>query len=314
MVSGKHRQTYYAVRDRNTVMGDIVVAGSSVPGLAREISEDFRCKFAAARVHKFPDGELHIQVTENVYGKRVIYIQSMSPCPDDKLVELLITVDLLNELGADNVTLVAPYLGYTRQDARMKPGEAVNARTLFKLLDAVRINELVSVDIHLHRLSSKELAKLTDITIKEVSAIPQLAQHVGNMLDNPLMIAPDSEAGRFAKVAAKVLGSDYDVMQKRRLSPTKVQILPKKLHVEGGDVVIVDDIVSTGDTMVETAKALKQQGARRIIAAFTHPVLSDESVAQKMFDAGISKIISTNTIPSKYGVVSVADLIVAQLE
>lgn len=295
-------------------MSDIVIAGSSVPGLAKEISEELCCQFAAARVHKFPDGELHIQVMENVSGKRVIYVQSMSPRPDDKLVELLITIDLLNELGANSVTLVAPYLGYTRQDARMMPGEAVNARTLFKLLDAVGINELVSVDIHLHRLSSKELTKLTGATIKEVSAIPKLAQHIGNMLDNPIMIAPDSEAGRFARVAAKTLGSDCDVMQKRRLSPTKVQILPKKLHVKGRDVVIVDDIVSTGDTMIETAKMLKQQGAKTIVAAFTHPVLSDEGVAQKMFDAGISEIISTNTIPSKYSVVSVADLIAAQLE
>jgi len=296
------------------VMSDIVIAGSSVPGLAKEISEKLCCQFADARVDKFPDGELHIQVTENVSGRRVIYVQSMSPCPDDKLVELLITVDLLNEVGASGVILVAPYLGYTRQDARMMPGEAVNVRTLFKLLDAVGIDELVSVDIHLHRLPSKELGKLTGATIKEVSAIPKLAQHVSNMLNNPLVIAPDAESERFAKVAAKALGCDYDVMQKRRLSPTKVQILPKKLHAEGRDVVIVDDIVSTGGTMVQVARALKMQGAQKVIAAFTHPVLSDEGVAQKMFDAGISEIISTNTIPSKYGVVSVADLVALQIK
>lgn len=287
----------------------IIISGSSVPKMAREISRLMNCDFDVAKLIRFPDGELQVQVDS--IDKNVIYVQTMAPRPNELLMEMLLTIDLLKDLGAKKVTACVPYLGYTRSDFRSTSGNSINIHTLFTLLESIGVDELVSVDIHTHRLSRRDMAKLTPIKLREATAIPVLARSA--KLEKPVVIAPDIEARRWASAAAKALGTDYDVMEKKRISPTEVRIKPKELDVKGRDVLIVDDMVSTGNTVIKLAKSLKKQGAKRIHAAFTHAVLSTSDVVLNMYYAGIKELISTNTIPNEFAVVDVSGLIAKKL-
>ncbi len=281
-----------------------VLAGSSVPGLAQEIAHKIKAEYIAVETRHFPDGELHINITQSHLPKKVIYVQTMSPSPNDKLIEALLTFDLLKDLGCREIVAVLPYLGYTRQDHRKAPGEAVNVKTVMNLLADAGVNEIVSADIHLHRLDLSELKQLADIEIKEVSAIKMLAEN--STLKNPLVIAPDVEALRWAEAAAKALKTDYAAMEKKRITPSEVQISFGGLNVEGRNVILADDIVSTGGTMVEAAQILKKRGSLDIGAIFTHAVFSSTVCPGNLFNAGIKELVSTNTIRNEFARVSVA--------
>lgn len=290
-------------------MGRIVIAGSSVPKLAREISKILNCDFDVAKLIRFPDGELQVQVDS--VDKNVIYVQTMAPRPNDMLMEMLLTIDLLRDLGAKHITAAVPYLGYTRSDYRLTTGNSINIHTLFTLLESVGVKRLISVDIHTHRLSLKDMAKLTSIKLKEATAFPMLAKSA--KLEKPLVLAPDVEARKWARAAANAIDADYDVIEKKRISPTEVEIKLKDVDVKNKDVLIVDDIVSTGNTVIKLAKSLKKQGAKKIHAAFTHAVLSTSDVVLNIYHAGINELISTNTIPNEFAVVDVSNLIAEKL-
>lgn len=288
-----------------------VVAGSSVPGLAMDIAQELNADFIGVATSRFPDGELHIQIDDPDIPRRVYYVQTMTPLPNERLTELLLTCDLLSELGCREIVAVIPYLGYTRQDYRKVPGEAISVGTLFRLLEGVSVREIVSVDIHLHRLSVDALKEMTDIEIKEVSAIPLLAKKCP--VEEPLVVAPDTEAMRWAKSAAETLKTEYAAMEKSRITPSKVKVSFGKLDISGRNVLIVDDIVSTGGTMIETAKLLKSKGAGKVCTAFTHAVFSSVDCIANMFNAGITSLISTNTIQNEFSVVNVAESLASAL-
>ena len=234
-------------------------------------------------VERFPDGETHV-VSPTVKGT-VIYVQTMHPYPNEMLVEMEFTVDLLKELGAGRIIAVVPYLAYTRQDTCHVKGEAVAVKTMLRLLEGAGVNDIVSVDIHLHRLSLKEMSGLTSVRLHEVSAVDALAKEAGRFLKKPVVVGPDSESERWAKRAAELLDSHYDVLEKHRISPKEIEIRPKTLDVRGRDVLIIDDIVSTGDTIMKVIESLRAKGANKIAAAFTHGVLSGEDAAAGLYRA-----------------------------
>lgn len=295
-------------------MYDMVVAGSSAPGLAKDISEQLGVQYSTAQVRRFPDGELHVELEDPVKDQEVIYVLRVSPHPNERLIEYMITTNLMNGLGAKRVTAVLPYLGYTRQDTQSHPREAVTVLTLMQILNQSGIDQLVSVDIHLHRLGLEDLQNLADFEVTEVTAIPEVAGVAAEGLDHPLILAPDVEATRWARDAAESLDTEYDVTEKHRVTPTEVEIKPKELDARGRDILIVDDIVSTGGTVVELANALSRQGAGEIHAAFTHPVFSTSDSISNIFDAGITELVSTNTIPSEFSVVNVTPIIAEALK
>jgi ribose-phosphate pyrophosphokinase len=178
-------------------------------------------------------------------------------------------------------------------------------------VEGVGIGGIVSVDIHLHRLGLDELKELTKIRINEVSAMHHLARKC--TLEDVVVIAPDSEAGRWAKTAAEALKTDFGVMKKHRITPTKVEVSFGEIDVSGRNILIVDDIVSTGGTMIETAKLLKTRGAGEISAAFTHPVFSSTECVANLFNAGITELISTNTVQNEFATINVAGLLASAL-
>lgn len=280
--------------------------------MALSIAQALGAKALFPVVEKFPDGETHV-VAPAVKGTAV-YVQTMHPYPNEMLTEMEFTADLLKELGAERIIAVVPYLAYTRQDTRHEDGEGIAVKSMLRMLEKAGINDIVSVDIHLHRLGLQELSGMTSIKLHEVSAVDALAKESGRFLRKPVVVGPDSESERWAKRAAELLGSHYDVLEKNRLSPTEIEIRPKTLDVRGQDVLIIDDIVSTGDTIKKVIESMKAKGANKIAAAFTHGVLSGEDAAAGLYRAGATYLISTNTINNEFSRVDVGPVIAQKLK
>lgn len=293
-------------------MVDIILGGSSAQVLAIKIGRLLKASVLLPEIKRFPDGEKYVRITGDVNGKTVAVIQSFYHQPDEFLIEYFLMVDTLKDLGAKRVLGVVPYFAYARQDERFKPGEAVSFKIVTKLIEEVGTDEIYTVDTHLHRV--EQLSEIFRIPAHNLTAVPLLAQYIKKNfeLTNPIVIGPDEEAEQWAKVAAKELEAEYDVLEKERLGPSEVRIKTRELDVKNRDVVIVDDIISTGGTMVEAIKMLREHGAKNIIAACTHPILVQNALT-KIYQAGALAVIGTDTVPSSISFVSVAPVIAEAL-
>ena len=293
-------------------MVDIILGGSSAQVLAIKIGRLLKAPVLLPEIKRFPDGEKYVRITGDVNGKTVAVIQSFYHQPDEFLIEYFLMVDTLKDLGAKRVLGVVPYFAYARQDERFKPGEAVSFKIVTKLIEEVGTDEIYTVDTHLHRV--EQLSEIFRIPAHNLTAVPLLAQYIKKNfeLTNPIVIGPDEEAEQWAKVAAKELEAEYDVLEKERLGPSEVRIKTRELDVKNRDVVIVDDIISTGGTMVEAIKMLKEHGAKNIIAACTHPILVQNALT-KIYQAGALAVIGTDTVPSSISFVSVAPVMAEAL-
>ena len=293
-------------------MVDIILGGSSAQVLAIKIGRLLKAPVLLPEIKRFPDGEKYVRITEDVNDKTVAVIQSFYHQPDEFLIEYFLMVNTLKDLDAKRVLGVVPYFAYARQDERFKPGEAISFRIVTKLIEEVGTDEIYTVDTHLHRV--EQLSEIFRIPAHNLTAVPLLAQYVKKNfeLTNPIVIGPDEEAEQWAKVAAKELEAEYDVLEKERLGPSEVRIKTRELDVKNRDIVIVDDIISTGGTMVEAIKMLKEHGAKNIIAACTHPILVQNALT-KIYQAGALAVIGTDTVPSSISFVSVAPVIAEAL-
>jgi len=293
-------------------MVDIILGGSSAQVLVIKVGRLLKASVLLPEIKRFPDGEKYVRITGNVNGKTVAVIQSFYHQPDEFLIEYFLMVDTLKDLGAKRVLGVVPYFAYARQDERFKPGEAVSFKIVTKLIEEVGTDEIYTVDTHLHRV--EQLSEIFRIPAHNLTAVPLLAQYIKKNfeLTNPIVIGPDEEAEQWAKVAAKELEAEYDVLEKERLGPSEVRIKTRELDVKNRDIVIVDDIISTGGTMVEAIKMLKEHGAKNIIAACTHPILVQNALT-KIYQAGALAVIGTDTVPSSISFVSVAPVMAEAL-
>jgi ribose-phosphate pyrophosphokinase len=290
-----------------------IIGGSSSDALAAKVARELGTESAKLDIRKFPDGEKYLRVLEDVKGEEVIVIQSINRTPDEFLVEYLLLVDALKDLGARRIVSFIPYFAYARQDERFNPGEALSFKTVSKLIEQVGTDEIYTIDMHQHRVLKS--SEVFGIPSHNLSAMPLLADYVekkGN-LQKPLVIGPDAEAEQWAKLAAERLHTDYDVFEKKRLSSENVQIRPRKANAKDRDVLIVDDIISTGGTIVEALKILFSQGAKKIDVACTHPLLMGGAL-EKIYATGAKNVIGTDTVPSPISLVSVAPLIVEQIK
>jgi len=293
-------------------MVDIILGGSSAQVLAIKIGRLLKVPILLPEIKRFPDGEKYVRITEDVNGKTVVVIQSFYHKPDEFLIEYFLMVNTLKDLGAKRVLGVVPYFAYARQDERFKPGEAVSFRIVTKLIEEVGTDEIYTVDTHLHRV--EQLSEIFHIPAHNLTAVSLLAQYIKKNfeLNNPIVIGPDEEAEQWAKVAAKELEAEYDVLEKERLGPSEVRIKTRELDVKNKDIVIVDDIISTGGTMVEAIKMLRAYGAKKIIAACTHPILVQNALT-KIYQAGALAVIGTDAVPSSVSFVSIAPVIAEAL-
>lgn len=282
----------------------IVIAGSASPKLSARVAKQFKCRLIRPDLWRFPDGEFYVRIGAELKGEHAVVVQS-THCPqNDNLVELCFLLDAAKDIGAGRVTAVVPYLSYARQDKRFKPGEAISLRTVSKLISNTGADEFITVDIH-----EEEATRNFSIPAYNLTAMPLLGRYLNGLkLKDPVILGADQGAAERAKRVAVELGVEHDHLEKRRVTPEKVLTRPKRLDIAKRDVVIVDDIISTGGTIVEAAKILRRQGARSIYAACTHPVLAGKAV-RRLKGAGVKRVIATDAIEHKVSAVSVAPLI-----
>lgn len=286
----------------------LVVGGSASEDLSKKASEELGCDFVPVERKRFPDGEIYVRLTEEVEGEEAVVIQSTCHPPNQNYMELFLLLDAVRDLGAEKVTTVIPYLAYARQDERFEPGEAVSLETVAKLIQCAGAEEVCLIDLHAHRIGSAP--EVFDVPARNLTASPLLAKYFDDKysLKDPVVMGPDGEAQQWAEKAGNAIGTDWDYMIKERLGDEEVEITPRELDVEGRDVMIVDDIISTGGTMTEAIGILKDHGAEGIYAACTHPVLSGNAL-QNMKEAGAKDVVATDTIGSEISKVSVAPVV-----
>ncbi|MDG6997467.1 MAG: ribose-phosphate pyrophosphokinase, partial [Nitrososphaerota archaeon] len=278
--------------------------------IAANLSAKLGAKLVTIESTDFPDGESKIRIVDDVRNKSVIVVQSTYPPVDKHFMQILLLSHKLSEEGAD-VHAVVPYLGYARQDKEFLKGEIVSLGVIAHLLRSVGVKRLVTVDIH-----SMQGLGLFSFPVYSTSAIPLLAEYVSNNfeLHNPIAISPDFGSSTRVEAFAAVLKCDHISFKKTRDRVTgEVKTEEVKLDLRGRDAVIIDDMISTGGSVVKAAQLLKKNGARKVIATCTHAVLIG-GAADKLKAAEVDEIVSTNTIPTKYSKVDVSPLISSYFE
>jgi len=282
-----------------------VIAGKSSEDVARKLSRKIKANFVKSQVRVFDDGESKITLSGKISKRKSIVVQSIYPPVDTNLIQALSLISKAKETSSE-VIAVIPYMGYARQDREFLPGEIVTMKVLGKLFKGAGASKIIAVDIH-----SMIGFKHFSIKTKNVSAIPELVRYVKKLsLKNPLVVSPDQGGKERAKEFAKELGSEYIALEKKRDRKTgKVQIKTKNLdEVANRDLILVDDMISTGGSIVKATQFLKKQKCKKVYVACTHALLMNDA-ERKIKKAGVTKIISANTIPGKTSIVDISDTI-----
>ncbi|HEY8109799.1 MAG TPA: ribose-phosphate diphosphokinase [Candidatus Nitrosotenuis sp.] len=282
-----------------------VIGGKASEDLAQKLAKKLKASFISSDLRIFPDGESKITVNAKPKKGKIIIVNSTYPPVDSNLIQTLSLISKARQFSSDIVSVI-PYLGYARQDREFLPGEVVTLSVIAKLLKAAGASKVIVVDIH-----SKMGLKHFDIPVKNVSAVQELVNHFKKLkLKDPLVVSPDLGGATRAEEFAKLYGTDFIALKKQRDRKTgKVEIMTLNLDgVKGRDLVLVDDMISTGGSIVKATAFLRKQKCRRVYVACTHALLIDNA-EKKIRKAGISGIISTNTIPGNTSVVDVSGII-----
>jgi len=282
-----------------------VISGKSSEELAKKLSKKLKANLVRSEVRIFPDGESKITLKGNLSKRKSIVVQSIYPPVDTNLVQALSLISKAKETSSE-VIAVIPYMGYARQDREFLPGEIITMKVLAKLFKGVGASKIIAVDIH-------SVIGLKHFTIKSknVTAIPDLVNYFKKLsLKNALVVSPDQGGKNRAKEFAKEFESKYIVLEKKRDKKTgKVQIKTKNSDtVVGRDLILVDDMISTGGSIIKATQFLKKQKCKRVYVACTHALLMNDA-EKKIRKAGVTSIVSTNTIPGKTSVVDVSNTI-----
>lgn len=286
-----------------------LIAGPSSINFARSMARQMECEMVDVEFKEFPDGENYFRIVSDVRGKNVLIVQSLYPPVDHHLIQLLFLSKKVTELGGF-VYAICPYLGYSRQHREYLSGEVVSLKVVGHLMASAGVRRLLTVDIH-----NVEGLGLFTFPAFSVSAIPVIAEYVqrNEDLSDAIIVSPDFGSSTRVENFSKLVNRPYHVFEKERDKVTgEVKVKSLQLDLEGKDAYIVDDIISSGGTVVKAARALKSFGVKRIVAVCVHPVLAAGAV-EKMFEAGVNKIIASNTIENKYGIVDVSSAIVNYL-
>lgn len=290
--------------------GDTIVLGfEDYEQPARRLAHCAGLAYAGIDIHAFPDGESRVRLPERL-PPHVVLCRSLDHA-NSKLIELELAAATALELGAERLTLVAPYLCYMRQDRAFHPGEAVSQRIVGRLL-ARHLDGLITVDPHLHRTHRLETAVPVRRAIA-LSAAPVIAAWLARRGDAPLLIGPDAESEQWVRAIAAPSNLEYGVAAKRRLGDRNVQVELPGLKYDSRSVVLVDDVASTGETLAEAARQLIESGARAVSALVTHALFAGDALA-RLRHAGIAGIYSTDSIPHASNTLHLAQMLAAAIE
>jgi ribose-phosphate pyrophosphokinase len=291
-----------------------IFTGNSNPALAREVSENLHVRLGEAEVGRFPDGEVMVEVRENVRGGDVFVIQSTCTPPNENLMELLLLMDALRRASAKRITAVIPYFGYGRQDRKVAPRVPISAKLVADLVTTAGASRVLTVDLH-----AGQIQGFFNIPVDNLYAMPVLIGYLRKRLDNKkvVVISPDAGGVERARAFARRLNAGLAIIDKRRVRASEVAEMRLVGEVKDAVGVLVDDMIDTAGTITEAAKVVSNAGAIEVIAVATHPILSDPA-CDRLNKSIISEIIVTNSIPlrakaqaelSKLKVLSVAPFV-----
>jgi len=281
-----------------------VVGGNASKDLAKRIARRLKAKYVDVDTRTFPDGESKITFRHNLKKSVVLIVQSTYPPVDTNLLQILSIISEVKKISS-KIYAIMPYMGYARQDRQFLNGEIATMSVVAKMLQAAGAKKAIVVDIH-----SKTALRHFKIPTENVSAIPELAKYLKKLkLKNPIVVSPDTGGSLRAKKFADILKSDFITLKKSRNRKTgKVNIQSTKADVKGKDLIIVDDIVSTGGSVVKATQFLKKQKCKRVFVVCTHGLLVGDA-EKNIKKAGVTQIISTNTIPRSISKVDVSGVI-----
>ena len=269
-----------------------VLSGTSNIKLGRDITKRLNLKLVNTSIKRFADGEIYVEINENIRGNTIFVVQSSSNPANDNLMELLICIDALRRSSAKNITAVVPYFGYARQDRKVVPRTAISAKLVSNLITNAGANRILTLDLH-----AGQIQGFFDIPVDNLFATPIFARHIKKNIsrNNLVCVSPDVGGVERARALGRRINASIAIVDKRRPAPGKSEVMNIVGHVKGKTCVIVDDIIDSGGTIVNAARALKIKGAKEIYVYITHAVLSGNAV-EKIKKSQIKKLITTDSI------------------
>ena len=269
-----------------------ILTGNSNKHLSQKISKFLKNRLVNSNIRKFADGEIYIEINENIRGHSIFLIQSVSSPANDNLMELLLSIDALKRSSAKNITAVIPYFGYARQDRKVVPRTSISAKLVSNLIAKAGADRVVTVDLH-----SGQIQGFFDIPVDNLFATPIFARHIKKKLkkNNIICVAPDVGGTARARALGKLLNVDLAIVDKRRPAPGKSEVMNVIGNVKNKTCILVDDIIDSGGTIVNAASELKKRGAKDVHVYVTHGVLSGNAV-EKIKKSSIKNLVVTDTI------------------
>ena len=292
----------------------VLVSGTSNPTLSKKISEFLDIPLVNPQIRRFANGEVYCEIEKNVRGADVFVIQSTCAPVNENLMELLIIIDALKRASALSITAVVPHYGYSRQDRKSAPRTPITAKLVADMMTVAGASRVVTMDLH-----AGQIQGFFNIPFDNIFASPVLLEYIQKNLnrENLICISPDAGGVERVRHFAKKLSTELALIDKRRTGPNVAEAMNVIGEVKGKDCIIIDDMIDTGGTLIQAARALRKNGANKIYAAATHPVFSDPAIQRISECEEIEEVIITDTIPlspearkiAKIKVVSTADIL-----
>jgi ribose-phosphate pyrophosphokinase len=272
-----------------------IFTGNSNPALAREVCDHLKVKLGEAEVGRFPDGEVNVEVRENVRGGDCFVLQSTCSPPNDNLMELLLLIDALRRASAGRITAVIPYFGYSRQDRKVAPRVPISAKLVADLIATAGAHRVLTVDLH-----AGQIQGFFNIPVDNMYAMPVLMNYLRKRIDGQKVsvVSPDAGGVERARAFARRLNANLAIIDKRRRRASEVAEMQLVGDVRDSIAVLVDDMIDTAGTITEAAKVVANAGATEVLACATHPILSDPA-CDRLNKSNIKEIVTTNSIPLK---------------
>ncbi len=273
--------------------GIAILTGNSNPKLAKDICKELKISLTDVLVSKFSEGEVRVEIKENIRGKDVFIIQPTCPPSNDSLMELLIMIDAARRASAERITAVVPYYGYARQDRKDQPRVPITAKLVANLIVASGAQRVLTMDLHANQIQG-----FFDIPVDHLYAIKALCNYFKEKkLKNLVVVSPDVGGIKMARAYAKRLGASLAIVDKRRDSPEKTQVMHILGNVKGKKAIIVDDIVATAGSLVEAVEALTKKGVEEVYAGISHGILSGKAVSRIKSCSSLKELVITDSIP-----------------
>ena len=269
-----------------------ILTGNSNKNLSSKIAKYLKEKVVNSNIRKFKDGEIYVEINENIRGNNIFFIQSVSSPANDNLMEMLLCIDALKRSSAKNITAVIPYFGYARQDRKVVPRTSISAKLVSNLITKAGADRVVTVDLH-----AGQIQGFFDIPVDNLFTTPLFARHIKKKIKskNIICVAPDVGGVERSRALGRILNVGLAIVDKRRPKPGQSQVMNVIGDVKGKTCIIVDDIIDSGGTIVNAAKALKQRGAKDVYVYISHGVLSGDAV-KSIKNSPIKKLVITDTI------------------